>query len=123
MATITTLVEIQPIVEFVKARNLPLGTELELTLSDKVMDVYKTIDPATQGALPHFTNDPVEAGIIGTEERPVVASDDVFFLRIMQIESTRVEAYVPFDAKIAAFYVVDFRTLTLSDQTHNLVSK
>lgn len=121
MTTITTLVDVADIIKFVKTRNEPLGLEVELMLSDKILDVAQPDGENTYAAFAHFTNDPVLAGINGQEGNPVVATETTYFLRILRINAERVKAEEPTETEVCAFYVVDYNSLQLWDQTHNLV--
>lgn len=110
---VTTLVSLTDIVAFIKERNVPLGAEVEITLTDKMFD-FTGYGVTT---ILHFTNSPAQAGIEGD----IKMSDDVFFLRLLEPEQRRVEASARVDVKVLAFYVVNFNTLTMEDQSANIV--
>lgn len=121
MTTITTLVEVPSIIKFVKDRNEPLGMEVELMLADKILDAAQPDGENTYAAFAHFTNDPVLAGIHGQEGNPVIATETTYFLRILRLNAERVKAEEPTETEVISFYVIDYNSLQLYDQTHNLV--
>jgi hypothetical protein len=118
---ITTLVTVAEIIAFVKERNVPLGTEVELMLSDKVFDIAQEADSVNKGVFAQLTNDPSLAGISSSTGGKVVATDNYYFLRILKANAPRVKANVPTAVDVMAFYVVDFNTLRLYDQSNNLI--
>lgn len=111
---IHTYVSLIDIVAFIKTVNIPLGAEVEVTMTDKMFDLKNQ-----QGlsSFLHFTNDPQQAGI--TNEG-IKASDTIYFLRLVKPKEDKVVAGVETPVTVLAFYVVDFNTATLTDQTANI---
>lgn len=118
---IIMLVTVAEIIAFVKGRNVPLGTEVELMLSDKVLDIAQASGNTGKAVFAQLTNDPILAGVSSSTGDEVVATDNYYFLRIFKAKGPRVKVNVPNAVDVMAFYVVDFNTLRLHDQSNNLI--